>query len=40
MPSIYGFTMTLMAIVWLPVIRFAPGVLGPVPVARPQPAQA
>ncbi len=27
-PSIYGFTMTLMAVVWLLVIRFAPGVLG------------
>jgi len=39
-PSIYGFTMTLMAVVWLLVIRLAPGVLGPVPVARPQPARA
>ena len=39
-PSIYGFTMTLMAIVWLLVIRFAPGVLGREPVAEPQAAQA
>lgn len=39
-PSIYGFTMTLMAIVWLLVIRYWPGVLGPAPVARPQAAQA
>jgi BASS family bile acid:Na+ symporter len=39
-PSIYGFTMTLMAIVWLLVIRFAPGVLGREPVAEPQTAQA
>ena len=37
-PSIYGFTMTLMAIVWLLVIRFAPGVLGREPVAEPQAA--
>lgn len=39
-PSIYGFTMTLMAIVWLLVIRFAPGLLGREPVAEPQTAQA
>ncbi len=39
-PSIYGFTMTLMAIVWLLVIRFAPAVLGREPVAEPQTAQA
>lgn len=39
-PSIYGFTMTLMAIVWLLVIRFAPGVLGRAQVAEPQAAQA
>jgi BASS family bile acid:Na+ symporter len=39
-PSIYGFTMTLMAIVWLLVIRFAPGVLGREPVAEPHAAQA
>jgi BASS family bile acid:Na+ symporter len=39
-PSIYGFTMTLMAIGWLLVIRFAPGVLGREPAAEPQAAQA
>jgi len=39
-PSIYGFTMTLMAIVWLLVIRFAPGVLGREPMAEPQAVQA
>lgn len=39
-PSIYGFTMTLMAIVWLLVIRFAPSVLGRAQVAEPQTAQA
>ena len=39
-PSIYGFTMTLMAIVWLLVIRFAPAVLGREPVAEPQAVQA
>lgn len=39
-PSIYGFTMTLMAIVWLLVIRYWPGVLGPAPATEPQAAQA
>lgn len=39
-PSIYGFTMTLMAIVWLVVVRFAPGVLGRAPDTAVVPAQA
>ena len=39
-PSIYGFTMTLMAIVWLLVIRFAPGVLGREPEGAVAPVQA
>ncbi|MFZ5492329.1 MAG: bile acid:sodium symporter family protein [Pseudomonadota bacterium] len=39
-PSIYGFTMTIMAIVWLLVIRWAPGVLGREPGDVAQPAQA
>lgn len=39
-PSIYGFTMTLMAIVWLLVIRFAPGVLGREQEVAAVPAQA
>ena len=39
-PSIYGFTMTLMAIVWLLTIRLAPGILGREPADAAQVAQA
>lgn len=39
-PSIYGFTMTFMAIFWLLVIRYAPGVLGRAPADAVQPVQA
>jgi BASS family bile acid:Na+ symporter len=39
-PSIYGFTMTLMAIVWLLTIRVAPGILGREPAPAAQAVQA
>ena len=39
-PSIYGFTMTLMAIVWLLTIRLAPGILGREPAPAAQAVQA
>jgi hypothetical protein len=39
-PSIYGFTMTFMAIAWLLVIRFVPGVLGREPAPAVEPVRA
>ena len=39
-PSIYGFTMTLMAIAWLLTTRLAPGILGREPAVAAQPVQA
>ena len=39
-PSIYGFTMTFMAIFWLLTIRFAPGILGRQAATVAEPARA